>query len=183
MFRQLLLAAMLLVLAGCGSQPNWEPREKQELFAPTAMRIHPVFTQLADWNNDKQPDGIEVLIEFQDRFGDPTKASGTVVFEVYQYRPGWPDPRGARAIEPYIVAIDTAAAQRDHWNRTSRGYSFQLAFPNINARVPYVLTANFELTGGGTRFSDRLVLEPPPVAAEQPATSPANQPGVRTPKP
>ena len=50
------------------------------LFGPSAMRIHPIFTRLSDWTGDGVPDGIEALIELQDQFGDPTKASGTIIF-------------------------------------------------------------------------------------------------------
>ena len=50
-------------LAGCGSQPQWEPARQQQLFTPTSMRIHPVFTQLRDWTGDAKPDGVDALIE------------------------------------------------------------------------------------------------------------------------
>lgn len=188
MFRTLLGAFLVAVLlAGCASQPDWRPEDQRDLFAPTAMRIHPVFTQLRDWTNDGKPDGIDLLIEFQDRFGDPAKASGKAVFEIYQYRAGYPDPRGERLVAPFLANIDNVAAQRDHWNRTSRCYSFQLAWPEIKENGVYVLTANFELAGGG-RFSDRLVLEPTPKETpieqrSQPVTSPANPPGVRPAEP
>ncbi len=129
------------------------------MFAPTAMRIHPVFTQVRDWTNDGRPDGIEVLVEFQDRFGDPVKASGQALFEVYAFRQGSPDPRGARLVEPFVANIDNVASQRDHWNRTSRCYSFQLAWPVVRQNEAYVLTASFQLEGGG-RFTDQLVLKP-----------------------
>ncbi len=153
------------------------------MFAPMAMRLHPVFTQLRDWTGDGKPDGIEALIEFQDALGDPAKASGNVVFEVYRYRPGYPDPRGERVVPPFVASIDTLASQRDHWNRTSRGYSFQLAWPEISTGGTYVLSAAFEVTGGG-RFEDRIVLEPPrPRAVPTPTTGPAQQPGIRRTEP
>jgi hypothetical protein len=178
-----LLGAILLALlvAGCSTQPEWQPEKEQDLFAPTAMRIHPVFTQVRDWTNDGKPDGIDVLIEFQDRFGDPAKAAGNAVFEVFAYRPGFPDPRGPRMVAPFLASIDNVAAQRDHWNRTSRCYSFQLAWPEINPGGTYVLTANFELAGGG-RFNDQLVLVPQakenPREPASPTTGPAAEPGL-----
>lgn len=186
--RQLLLVLALFMLVsgplGCASQPQWEPATRQDLFQPSAMRIHPVFTQLRNWSGGNNPDGIEVLIEFQDQFGDPVKSSGNVVFEIYQYRPGYPDPRGRRLVNPYLVSIDNIAAQRDHWNRTSRCYSFQLACPNINPRLTYVLTASFE-SWDGKRFNDTLVIEPPPreKPAPTPATRPVKTPGMRTSQP
>lgn len=127
------------------------------LFGPAAMRIHPIFSQIKDWTGDDQPDGIEALIELQDQFGDPTKASGRVVFELYDYSPYEPDPRGQRIANPWVGALDTLEAQRERWNRTSRTYSFQLALPSIRRDRAYVLTASFELSNGG-RFFDRIII-------------------------
>ena len=164
-------------LAGCGSQPQWEP-EQQQLFLPTAMRIHPVFTQVRDWTGDGKPDGVDALIEFQDQFGDPVKASGSVVFELFEYQPQSPDVRSKRVVAPFLAAIDNVAAQRDHWNRTSRCYSFQLAWPEVNPMTTYVLAATFEKTGGG-RFMGQIILQSGPRAPARPAaaTRPAAQPG------
>lgn len=152
------------------------------MFRATAMRLHPVFTQIRSWTNGTTPDGIEAMIEFQDQFGEPAKASGDVVFELFQYRKGYPDPRGARVVSPWVATLDTVVAQRVHWNRAGRTYGFQLAFPQINPRTTYVLTATFELAGGG-RFFDRLILEPAGKIAETPTTSPAPESGVRNPAP
>jgi hypothetical protein len=184
MWRTILAIVACGALAGCGSQPRWEPAQQQQLFSPTAMRIHPVFTQVQDWTGDGKPDGVDALIEFQDQFGDSAKASGSVVFEIYEYQPFSPDPRGRRAVAPFLTAIDNVAAQRDHWNRTSRCYSFQLAWPKVNLTTTYVLMATFEKAGGG-RFTDQIVLEPAQRERSRPApaTSPANKPAARTSQP
>ena len=181
--RRIILAIVACVaLVGCGSQPQWEP-EQQQLFLPTAMRIHPVFTQIRDWTGDGKPDGVDALIEFQDQFGDPAKASGSVVFEIYQYQPYSPDPRGRRAVAPYLAALDNVAAQRDHWNRTSRCYSFQLAWSEVHPRTTYVLVATFEKTGGG-RFTDQMILPPAQREPVRPtAASPATRASTALPRP
>jgi len=172
-----LLAVFLVV--GC-SQPKFdEPAAREELlFGPTAMRIHPVFTQVKDWADDSRPDGIEVLLEFQDQLGDPTKAAGTVRFELYTYRQGQPDPRGARVVNPWYASLLTTHEQIARWNRTSRTYTFQLTCKGIDPGKPYVLTAMFRSSTGG-RFFDRVVLEgqEAPVA---PSTQPTTRPGVTT---
>jgi hypothetical protein len=128
------------------------------MFAPVSMRIHPIFTRVRDWSGDGKPDGIEALLEFQDQFSDPDKAMGRVIFELYAYRPGYPDPRGDRLANPWIGSLMTLGQQREHWNRTSRTYSFQLAYPAISPKRNYVLTAIFERAGGG-RFFDRMIIE------------------------
>jgi len=132
--------------------------QDQTLFGPAVMRIHPIFTSIKDWNSDGKPDGIEALIEFQDRFADPTKASGKVVFELFDYRTNMPDPRGGRVSEPWVGRIITLDEQQARWNRTSRTYAFQLAYADINPERTYVLTATFELSGGG-RFFDQTILQ------------------------
>lgn len=153
-------ALLILSLLGCESnKPYARGPMDAALFGPTAMRIHPIFTQVKSWNADERPDGIEALIELQDQFGDPTKASGRVVFELFEYRPYDPDPRGARLANPWIGALDTLDAQRDRWNRTSRTYSFQLAYAGIDPSKTMVLSATFELSNGG-RFFDRVILSP-----------------------
>lgn len=156
-----LALVLLLVALQCGCESaNPYPRDASDatLFGPAAMRIHPIFTQLADWTGDGRLDGVEVLIELQDQFGDPTKASGRVVLELYEYRPYSPDSRGER-LAFWNAQLATAADQADRWNRTSRTYSFALAYDAIRPDRPYVLSATFELSAGG-RFFDRIILEP-----------------------
>jgi hypothetical protein len=159
-----------------------QPEKEPSMFRAVAMRLHPVFTQVRSWTGGTTPDGIEAMIEFQDEFGEPAKASGEVVFELFQYRKGYPDPRGARVVNPWVAALDTAAAQRAHWNRAGRTYGFQLAYPELSPKGTYVLTATVELSDGG-RFFDRIILEPAAKDLETPATSPARQPEVRNPAP
>jgi hypothetical protein len=169
---------MLIALAGCESGTAVSRDQPDALlFGPAAMRIHPIFTQIKDWTGDDRPDGIEALIELQDQFGDPTKASGRVVFELFEYRPYEPDPRGQRLVNPWIGELGTLQAQQQRWNRTSRTYGFQLATDQIREDRTYVLTATFELSSGG-RFFDRIILEPreQPSASESPTTASSTQP-------
>lgn len=162
----------------------------QALFGPVSMRLHPVFTQVRDWNGDNDPDGVEALVELQDQFGDPTKASGVVVFELYEFKPMNPDPRGMRLVGPWEGRLDSIEDQRQHWSRTSRTYTFQLAYPKISASKSYVLTASFEMIGGG-RYFNRMILEgvaaqrsteptTKPTATQESTNVPSNQPPARS---
>jgi hypothetical protein len=166
---RLLLACLTMttmLAIGCNGLPAGEPAVDEEaLFGPAAMRIHPIFTDVKDWTSDDKPDGIEVLIEFQDQFGDPTKAAGTLIFELYEYRIANPEPRGRRLVNPWIGSIVTLDEQRSRWNRTSRTYTFQLAYPEIDPGKSYVLTATFNASTGG-RFLDQAVLEGEEVTLE-----------------
>ncbi|HMB95926.1 MAG TPA: hypothetical protein VKK61_07805 [Tepidisphaeraceae bacterium] len=180
MHRWHIAIASILLLIGCESKAPY-PRDATDaaLFGPSAMRVHPIFTQVKDWTNDNHPDGIEALIEFQDQFGDPTKASGKVIFELYEYRKHDPDPRGERLVNPWIGDLSTLDAQQERWNRTSRTYSFQLAWDQIKENESYVLTAEFQ-ANSGARFFDQIVLEgkqPEPTSnPTSPSTAPTTQP-------
>jgi hypothetical protein len=153
------LAAFVTVIgaiAGCESD-HPTAGAATDMFVPTGMRIHPIFTQVEDWNHDRKPDGIEAQLEFQDQFGDPTKAAGRVLFELFDYRRDSPDPRGVRVAGPWVGSLMTRNEQDERWNTTLRTYRFQLTYPEIRADKTYVLTAVFELAGGG-RFFDRVIL-------------------------
>lgn len=154
---------LVLLAAGCAKQILHErsPRDAT-MFSPTRMRIHPIFTQVKDWTGDGKPDGIEALIEFQDRFNDPTKASGSAIFELFEYRPYEPDPRGERVTGPWTGSLMTVDEQRARWNRTLSTYSFRLPFENVRENRNYVLAAAFDRSAGegeASRFFDRIVIE------------------------
>lgn len=158
--RCILGAWVLLVplCAGCQStSPLKLDTEDQALFSVARMRLHPIFTQVRNWTPSKHPDGIQAELEFQDQFGDPTKASGTVRFELFPYIRGHADPRGDRVAmwEGSLLSIEE---QYLRWNKTSRTYTFQLAYSKINLYGNYVLTATFQ-NSDGRRFFSRVILE------------------------
>lgn len=173
---QALLILLVMIPLGCSASTKSAPFDPS-MFGATSMRIHPIFTQIDDWTGDGKNDGIEALIEFQDPFGDPCKAAGTVIFEVFAYRPYHPDPRGPRVVEPFIGSTKTMEDQQARWNRTSRTYQFQLASPDIRPGRSYVLSASFDYGGG--RFFDQVVIDAqtgtrradPPEPARDPAAS------------
>jgi hypothetical protein len=175
---------LLILVTGCASAPVERDNAEVLMFGPTRMRLHPIFTQVKDWTGDNIADGIEAEVEFQDQFDDPTKAAGKIMFELYAYRQGFPDPRGDRIVNPWVGSLLTLQQQREHWNRTSRTYSFQLAMPGISLKRTYVLTAMFE-NGNGRRFFSRLILNPqqpdvsksgPPRLVPMPTTVPTPMP-------
>ncbi len=157
--RKLITITIALLLAGCGPFEEPDRTASPDMFDAAGMRIHPIFTQVKDWTGDGRPDGIEVLIELTDRFDDPTKASGQVLFELFAYRERHPDPRGQRLVNPWIGSLTTVQDQQAHWNNTTQTYNFQLAWPQVSTAQTYVLTATFE-TSTGQRFFDRVILTP-----------------------
>src|ERR1700761_8650492 len=121
-----LLIAVVVSGVTLGGGCESAPQPSSEMFAPTSMRIHPIFTQLADIHHTGVPDGIEAQLEFDDQFGDPTKAAGKVLFELFTYRRAAPDPRGRRIGGPWVGSLATLAEQNARWNTTLRTYRFQL---------------------------------------------------------
>jgi hypothetical protein len=149
---------VLALLAGCTSQDLPAPRttQEQQLFGPVSMKLD-TFSKIKDWDGTGVPQGVEALIEFDDRFGDRTKAAGTIIFELYDYRPYWPDPRGLRLANPWTASLSTYDEQKTHWEAASGAYMFRLAYDQAIWNHSYVLTATFE-SAEGVRFFSQIVL-------------------------
>lgn len=155
----LLFIVPLLCCCSCdGPRALSMGKNAQGIIGPVSIRIHPTFTQARSWTGDDKPDGIEALLEVRDRWDEPIRATGKVIFELYEYRTGYPDPRGKRLVNPWVASLATVEDQTTRWDRVSRAYTFQLAYPQINRGRTYVLTASFETEGG--RLFDRLNLGP-----------------------
>jgi hypothetical protein len=152
--------AVFLLLASCEENrgPVSMGKNAPNIIGPVSIRIHPTFTQPRSWTGDDNPDGIEALLEVRDRWDEPIRATGKVIFELYSYRTGSPDPRGDRVVNPWVVSLATVDDQAARWDRVSRAYKFQLTYPQIDPQRTYVLTASFEMEGG--RLFDRLNLGP-----------------------
>jgi hypothetical protein len=172
-----LATCLILFVAGCSFGPTPKPRtpEENQLFGPVSMRLDS-FSKVKDWTGRGLPDGIEAVVEFDDRFGDHTKAAGTVLFELFEYRPGWPDPRGARLVDPWSASLQSYDEQKAHWERASGAYSFELAWDAIRLDRSYVLTATFD-SPDGARFFSQIVIQATvsdkPWLHKTPATTPS----------
>jgi hypothetical protein len=184
-----IVCSVVAVLVSAACQPLSRESERVSkdlpLFAPTDLRVHP-FTAVKDWTGEGRADGVEVLLELQDRFRDPTKATGSVLFELYAFRQNFPDHRGDR-LAAWRGSLLTLEEQKAHWNRISRTYSFQLAYPDVRADRSYVLQVWFD--EGGRRLTSQVVLEPqqeetggtrPDIPVTQPVLRPASQPAAAT---
>lgn len=133
------------------------PADPHGLFGPATMRLHPIFTQVKSLTGGTAPDGIEAMLEFDDRFGDPTKAAGAVIFELYDFRTGFPDHRGERLLDPWTASLAGVAQQQAHWRREIGAYSFLLAYDHVRADRNYVLSATFEPVSGPRLFAQTVI--------------------------
>jgi hypothetical protein len=169
---------LLLPLASCESRPFSRTEDEAKLFGPKSMRVHPTFTRVKDWTGDGKPDGIEAVVELQDEFGEPTRAIGSVMFELYTYRPTHPDVRGRRVPEVWVWPLARRNEQTAHWSRALRAYTFKIPFDP--GRSPLVLEATFDLGQERGRLTNQIVLEPPAPSPRTvpPATAPSTAPSL-----
>jgi hypothetical protein len=129
------------------------------------------FSKVKDWSGRGAPDGVEALVEFDDRFGDRTKAAGTILFELFAYRPGWPDPRGVRLANPWTASLSDYDEQKAHWETASGSYLFRLAYDQTAWNRNYVLTATFQSSSGARFFSQTVLKAQAPESHEQSTSS------------
>lgn len=174
---------LLILLAACTSSlPHPRTASEQRLFGPVSMKID-LFSKVKDWSGDNKPDGVECLVEFDDRFGDRTKADGTILFELFDYRMGFADPRGHRLANPWTAALLTFDQQKAHWDSAAGAYGFRLQYDQAQWDRDYVLTATFD-SADGNRFFSRVVLrKQEPENSVEPTTQPESGLGHRAPAP
>ena len=160
---RLILLALALLLASCASPPRSRSALDQQMFGPATIRLHPTFTQVRNWTGGTKPDGVEATLEIDDQFGEPTRATGRVMFELYNYAAEYTDTvRGRRIGGPWIADLNTRDQQQEHWNSALRSYTFQLHDPEVTKDRYYVLTAQFDLNG-------QVATSQPPSATSRPA--------------
>jgi hypothetical protein len=177
----LAIGAMVMLLGCEGSSSRPRSALDQQMFGPASVRIHPTFTQVRDWSGHGKPDGIEATLEIQDQFGEPTRATGRAMFELFGYRKDSPQVRGLRIGGPWIYYLNTRIQQQDHWNPALRSYTFQLPFPKAQKGQYYVLTVQFDLNATASLSQTAVALAPTTGAATEPTTWPATQPAMPAP--
>lgn len=156
------LIVLLASLVGCSGAlvhpPAADlPSDARDEFGPATMRLHPTFTQVTSFSGGTKPDGIEAVLEFDDGFGDPTKAAGAVIFELYSLRNGFPDNRGDRLVQPWTASLAAVTQQQAHWRREIGAYSFLLSYDQVSPDRDYVLTATFEPLSGPRLFAQTII--------------------------
>jgi hypothetical protein len=168
MLRFALAIVLLGLIAGCDGTGGFDRSAlDQKMFGPASIRLHPTFTQVRDVSGKGKVDGIEVTLEVQDKFGESTRSTGRVMFELFGYRKDSPDVRGLRIGGPWVANLDTRAEQDEHWNAALRAYTFELSFPHIRRDRYYVLTAQFDLNSAAALTQPST--EPVDAAQTQPA--------------
>lgn len=123
-------------------------------YSPTQIRLLP-FTKIRSFDDDLVPDGVAVSLRPLDGAGDPVKAYGSFLFELYEYRQATADRRGRR-LQAWRQTIHTLDEQRTFWERVTSTYEFQLSWEGEPLPIDrkYILAASFEAPGADRLFDD-----------------------------
>lgn len=159
------VAATILMLAGTSACQRGEIADQaggptsEELvgyYSPTQIRVLP-FTKIRSFDEDPVPDGVAVSLRPLDGAGDPVKAYGSFLFELYAFQQATPDKRGRR-LQAWRQTIHTLDEQRTFWERVTSTYEFQLSWEGEPLPIDrkYVLAASFEAPGADRLFDDYI---------------------------
>lgn len=154
------LCLTILVGISCGrgeiSDTGEGPTREQlvEYYSPTQIQLLP-FTKVRSFDDDIIPDGLAVSLRPLDGAGDPVKAYGSFLFELYAYRPATATHRGER-LQSWTQTIRTPEDQRRFWERVTSTYEFQLAWEGnpLPNNEKYLLAASFEAPGAERLFDE-----------------------------
>jgi hypothetical protein len=154
------LFGLLLVQSGCPRSDIAEVADgpsKDKLlvfYSPRSVKIRP-FTKPASFDDDAIPDGIDVFLQPADDDGDPVKAIGTFIFELYSHRSAAGDDRGER-LQTWRQPVLDAEQRRQFWNHVISMYQFQLSWEGkpIPPQQKYVLTVSFQAPGSERLFDE-----------------------------
>ncbi len=134
---------------------------------PQRIEIVEAFTALHSFDDDSVPDGIELLIQPIDSYGDPVKVAGTLRAELYTYRQASGNREGDRLCEPWEINLLTEEQQKQYWNPVTGMYDIPLQLPRAaradrgwlaTGSVLVVVTYSTPLS---THMTDECVLQVP----------------------
>lgn len=124
-------------------------------YSPRSIKILPFTKPRAFDMKDDIPDGIAVSLRPMDAQGDPAKAYGTFMFELYSYRTAAGDRKG-QLLQTWSQPILDPDDQRKFWERVTSTYEFQLDWAGspIPPQMKYVLVASFQAPGSERLFDE-----------------------------
>lgn len=121
-------------------------------YSPRSIKIQP-FTKPRSFDSDAVPDGIAVSLRTLDAAGDPVKAYGVFIFELYAYRSALGDRKG-QLIQSWTQPVLNTRDQKQFWERITSSYEFQLSWEGrpIAPQQKYILVASFQAPGSERLF-------------------------------
>ena len=158
---QMVMMVAVLVVGGCdGTQRVEWPWQGEESFPVEDIQLHRSFTRVVPGQGE-QPEQIEAYVQLRDQYGDPTKATGQLRFEVFRFRSGFADPQGSRFEQGGLVVVDLqdAATSQKHWDPITRGYKAVLALPDQAESLRRLVLQATYVSDAGYRIEDEMVLD------------------------
>lgn len=148
--RPLLTAVGLLIcVAACSPKYNDIAENPQsaallELLMPKEVQIVEAFSEFKSFDDDRIPDGLEVLLQPTNAFGETVNIVGGLRFELYSFQ----QASGIRAGQRYQQWDVVLASKEDHeryWNKATQMYEFQLLFDvdSIPREEKYVVQVTY----------------------------------------
>lgn len=156
----MLCALVISCLAGCQrgrvyeSEAGPTPEELISYYSPQSIKVLP-FTKPRSFDDDALPDGVGVSLRPQDGQGDPVKAYGTFLFELFAYQPGLGTHRG-ELLQTWNQPVLGPEDQKKFWERVTSTYEFQLSWEGkpIPPQSKYILVASFQAPGSERLFDE-----------------------------
>lgn len=120
------------------------------LLLPEEIEIHG-FTGVRTFDESGGVKGIDARVTAKNAFGDAAKAFGKFRFELYQFRPNNPDPKGDQ-VGVWNTDLSDPKTNVRHWQGHFSGYKFNLKWSrSIPVGKRFVLVVVFS-----SPFTDRL---------------------------
>lgn len=129
------------------------------LLMPSRVEVVEPFTRVKSFDQDAEPDGIELLLQAVNALDNPgLMLAGDIRVELFEHIPGSADPKGRR-FEHWNLELTTAAQQRRYWNQLTQMYEFRLGVDL--SRIPpgdkYVLLVTYN-SPLGEHLTDECVI-------------------------
>jgi hypothetical protein len=160
------IIAVTALWAGTGCSKKAGPLsdpEKQQLVGlvmPEKIKIVEAFTTFRSFDEDNLPDGIALMVQPLDFYGDPVKIAGTIRAELFTFVPASGVREGERVCDPWEISLASEHDERTYWNVVTGMYEFPLELPAgiTPAGAKYVLDVTYN-SPLDTHLQDSLVLE------------------------
>jgi len=165
--RNLIGAGSLLVvgalLSACqkptGGADDPQRQAMLDLLMPKRIEIVEPFTRVRSFDEDLEPDGIEVLIRAVNALDNPgLMIAGTMRIELYEQMPGSADRKG-RLLEHWDVDLTTPESQKRFFNQLTQMYELRLGVDVgiVPSGGKFLLLVTYN-TPMGEHLSDECVL-------------------------
>ncbi len=138
-----------LGLMGCKSHTiaPLEPGQRQALamLMPSRIEIVKPFTRVRSFDGDREPDGIELLMQAVNPLDNPgLMIVGDITVELYEFIPASADQKGQR-IDMWEIELRSKEDQKRYWNEITQMYEFRLGVDSklVPAAKRYVLAVTY----------------------------------------